>query len=62
MTINGEELGASLEGTLAAEQFLHENYLFRRNVLSGKVEFAIVPQEGEPVYRVLTQEALNRRH
>ena len=59
MTINGEELGASLEGTLAAEQFLHENYLFRRNVLSGKVEFAIVPQEGEPVYRVLTQEALN---
>ena len=34
MTINGEEIGASLEGTLAAEQFLHENYLFRRNVLS----------------------------
>ena len=69
VTINGEEIGASLEGTLAAEQFLHEKYLFRRNVLSGKVEFlakpsgnaecATVPRDGEPEYRVLTQEALN---
>ena len=59
LTIHGETLAASQEGTLAAEQFLQEHYFFRRNVLSGKVEFAVVPSEGEPQYRVLTQEALN---
>ena len=59
LTIHGETIAASQEGTLAAEQFLQEHYFFRRNVLSGKVEFAVVPSEGEPQYRVLTQEALN---
>ena len=59
LTIHGETLAASQEGMLAAEQFLQEHYFFRRNVLSGKVEFAVVPSEGEPKYRVLTQEALN---
>ena len=59
LTIHGETLAASQEGALAAEQFLQEHYFFRRNVLSGKVEFAVVPSEGEPQYRVLTQEALN---
>lgn len=69
ITIIGEALGASQEGTLAVEEFLQEKYLFRRNVLSGKVEFlakssgkaecANVPSDGEPEYRVLTQEALN---
>ena len=59
LTIHGETLAASQEGALAAEQFLQEHYFFRRNVLSGKVEFAVVPSEGEPKYRVLTQEALN---
>lgn len=59
LTIHGETLAASQEGPLAAEQFLQEHYFFRRNVLSGKVEFAVVPSEGEPQYRVLTQEALN---
>ena len=59
LTIHGETLAASQEGMLAAEQFLQEHYFFRRNVLSGKVEFAVVPSEGEPQYRVLTQEALN---
>ena len=59
LTIHGETLTASQEGMLAAEQFLQEHYFFRRNVLSGKVEFAVVPSEGEPQYRVLTQEALN---
>lgn len=59
LTIHGETLTASQEGALAAEQFLQEHYFFRRNVLSGKVEFAVVPSEGEPQYRVLTQEALN---
>ena len=46
------------ENTLATELFLQDNYLFRRNVLSGKVEFAALPAE-EPVYRTLTQAALN---
>jgi hypothetical protein len=41
--INGEELDASLETTLAIEQFLSENYRFRRNLLNGKVEFAVLP-------------------
>lgn len=58
MTLKGEALAASQMMTLETEQFLNENYLFRRNVLSGKVEFATLPAE-EPQYRVLTQEALN---
>ena len=40
---NGEMLDASLEATLAVELFLNENYLFRRNVLNGKVEFLAEP-------------------
>ena len=39
LLIQGEALGASLEGMLEAELFLKENYLFRRNLLNGKVEF-----------------------
>jgi Predicted P-loop ATPase and inactivated derivatives len=58
MTINGDALAASQEDTLEIEQFLHDNYLFRRNVLNGKVEFATLNTE-EPQYRTLTQEALN---
>ena len=58
MTINGETLAASQEDALEIEQFLHDNYLFRRNVLNGKVEFATLNAE-EPQYRTLTQEALN---
>ena len=63
--LNEEALDASLETTLAIEQFLNDNYLFRRNVLSGKVEFSTKPAEGEqpsdqePTYRPLTQEAFN---
>ncbi len=53
-----EAVHASQEGTLLTEQFLEENYLFRRNILNGKVEFATLPTE-DPVYRTLTQEALN---
>ncbi len=53
-----ETLAASQEGTLDTELFLQDNYLFRRNMLSGKVEFATLPAE-EPVYRTLTQQALN---
>ncbi len=53
-------MNASLEGMLAVEQFLVENYLFRRNILNGKTEFAI-QKDGIQTsdYRPLTQEALN---
>ena len=69
--IIGEELDASLETTLAIEQFLSENYRFRRNLLNGKVEFAVLPAgaaNSDPAvssaddhvsWRPLTQEALN---
>jgi hypothetical protein len=61
LTVKGEALGASLEGTLAAELFLKENYLLRFNELSGKTEFVKLPvPEGEkPVWKVLTQKDLN---
>ena len=70
MTTNGEELADSQEATLVIELFLNESYRFRRNVLNGKVEFAILPKEtganssgasdeAELIYRPLTQAALN---
>ena len=66
MTTTGEALAASQEATLVIELFLNENYRFRRNVLNGKVEFAILPKEtgatlsgaskeAELIYRPLTQ-------
>ena len=39
-----ETPGASQEGTLAIELFLMSNYRFRRNILNGKVEFAVLPK------------------
>ena len=58
--VNGEAMNASQEEMLAAEQFLQDNYLFRRNVLNGKVEFSTKTTEGqEPSFRPLTPEALN---
>jgi hypothetical protein len=67
-----EAANASQEATLAVEMFLNENYRFRRNVLNGKVEYAILPKAGNPAdglssasdeaeleYRALTQAALN---
>ena len=61
LLVNGEALNASLEGLLAAEQFLNDHYLFRRNVLSGKVEFAekTSVDGAEPAFRPLTELALN---
>ncbi len=62
ITINGESLGASLQNSLAVEQFLSDNYLFRRNVLNGKVEYSAVSAEqtdSQPVWRTLTPEAMN---
>ena len=53
-------MNASLQGMLAVEQFLQDRYLFRRNVLNGKVEFSTKPADGqEPPFRPLTQLALN---
>ena len=60
LLINGETLGASQTGMLAAELYLITHYLFRRNVLNGKVEVAMKPAEGqEPLWKPLTQSALN---
>jgi len=62
MTINGESLGASLQNSLAVEQFLSDNYQFRRNVLNGKVEYSTVSAkqtDNQPVWRTLTHEAMN---
>jgi len=69
-TKSNEALTASQEATLAIELFLNENYRFRRNILNGKVEFAMLPKEtganpsgasdeAELNYRPLTQAALN---
>ena len=54
-------MNAPLEGMLEVEQFLSENYLFRRNVLNGKIEFTTKNAEGEQQadFRPLTQVALN---
>ena len=52
-----EAVQASQGGLLAVEQFLQNHYLFRRNVLNGKIEFATLPAKDEPVYRELTPEA-----
>ena len=46
------------KSVLIIEQFLNDNYLFRRNVLNGKVEFT-VRADSSADYRPLTQEALN---
>ena len=58
--INGGALNAPVVSALAAEQFLTENYCFRRNLLNGKVEFATKQADSQASdYRPLTQEALN---
>ena len=58
--VNGETLGDSQEGMLTIELYLTTKYLFRRNVLSGKVEYAVRPAESqEPQWAILTQQALN---
>ena len=52
-----EAVQASQGGLLAVEQFLQNHYLFRRNVLNGKIEFVTLPAKDAPVYRELTPEA-----
>ena len=59
LLINGETVAASQEGALVIELFLNDNYLFRRNVLNGKVEFLTLPESEGASWRPLTQEALN---
>ena len=62
ITINGESLEASLQNSLAVEQFLSDNYQFRRNVLNGKVEYRTISAEQadyQQVWRALTPEAVN---
>ena len=62
ITINGESLGASLQNSLAVEQFLSDNYQFRRNVLNGKVGYRTISAEQadfQQVWRALTPEAVN---
>lgn len=65
--VNGGALDAAFEATLAVEQFLNENYLFRRNILNGKVEYVIKPSKSDaemsggelPVWQPLTQRSVN---
>ena len=55
---------ASQTGMLVVESFLHENYLFRRNLLNGKVEFITksaiddVRADNDAAWRTLTDAAL----
>ena len=59
MTLNGESINGSQEGSLVIEQFLSENYLFRRNILNDKVEFVdlrVKTADGQPVWKALTEQ------
>ena len=56
------EAMTEMQGTIyMVEAFLNENYLFRRNVLSGMTEMArIIPRNGkEPLWKPVTVEVLN---
>lgn len=59
--INGEALCASTKGMLETEHFLQDNYLFRQNVLNGKVEFAVKESDSgiTAYFMPLTQQAMN---
>ena len=62
--MNVEAAMASQKGMLVVESFLQENYLFRFNVLNGKVEFVTksavddVPADSDAAWRPLTDRAL----
>ena len=55
--ITEDAMNASQQGMLEVELFLNENYIFRRNVLRGKVEFKNKSDEPEAEWRVLTKTA-----
>ena len=48
LQIQGEAIEASTQKMLEAELFLNDNYLFRRNVLNGKVEYATKQDDDSP--------------
>ena len=62
--MNGEAVMASQKGMLVVESFLQENYIFRFNVLNGKVEFVTksavndVIADNDSAWRPLTDRAL----
>ena len=63
---HGQTQNAQTESVLLIEQFLTDNYLFRRNELNKKVEFATIrtdanghPTEEEPLWKPLTEADLN---
>ena len=63
---HGQTQNAQIESMLVVEQFLNDNYRFRRNVLNGKVEFSTIktdaeghPDSEQSDYRPLTEAALN---
>ena len=58
LVVNETPLSSHVESVLVIEQFLMDNYLFRRNVLNGKVEFSVKTGSSAD-FRPLTQEALN---
>lgn len=60
------EMDSANEDKLLVEQFLNENYKFRHNELSGKVEFIVINPDmqndsasEEPKFRALTEIAMN---
>ena len=62
----GQTVNAPTENVLLIEQYLSDRYLFRRNELNGKVEFATIKKDAQghgveenPPFRPLTQEAMN---
>jgi GTPase SAR1 family protein len=68
LSSHGQTVNARTESALIVEQFLNDNYRFRRNQLNGKVEFDIISPaadgdatEEEPKlhFRPLTEQALN---
>ena len=59
LKINGETVAVSQQEPLLIEVFLNDNYLFRRNILNGKVEFKSLPEGDNSQWRPLTLEALN---
>ena len=58
LVATGTPSSAQKHNVLIIEQFLNDNYLLRRNVLNGKVEFK-VKSNSMADYRPLTQEAQN---
>ncbi len=60
LNMNGEAQSAFAEEALLIEQFFSEYYLLRRNVLSGKVEYATKSEDGQwGIFSPLTKAATN---